>query len=78
MLLLEVAAGVQGHCRTWEVAEEAAEEEAKRHAELAAQFVVIPPGEEALPMPCPICKEHLKSEFLEDEEENVRLQCVDC
>ncbi|KAI5893471.1 uncharacterized protein SCHCODRAFT_02621902 [Schizophyllum commune H4-8] len=65
----DVAGDVKGKRRADATKDEAAEEEAKRHAELAAQFVVIPPGEEALPMPCPICKEHLKSEFLEDEEE---------
>ncbi|KAI9063314.1 hypothetical protein FKP32DRAFT_1628211 [Trametes sanguinea] len=47
----------------------AAEEAAKREAELRAMHVVVPPGDEAKPISCPICKEHLKSEFLEDEEE---------
>ncbi len=47
----------------------AAEEAAKREAELRAMFVVVPPGDEAKPISCPICKEHLKSEFLEDDEE---------
>ncbi|RPD67228.1 hypothetical protein L226DRAFT_529606 [Lentinus tigrinus ALCF2SS1-7] len=47
----------------------AAEEAAKRDAELRAMFVVVPPGDEAKPISCPICKELLKSEFLEDDEE---------
>jgi hypothetical protein len=29
----------------------------------------VPPGDEAKPISCPICKEMLKSEFLEDDEE---------
>ncbi|KAI9001076.1 hypothetical protein BD414DRAFT_473529 [Trametes punicea] len=47
----------------------AAEEAAKREAELRAMHVVVPPGDEAKPISCPICKEPLKSEFLEDDEE---------
>ena len=47
----------------------AAEEVAKRDAELRAQFVVVPPGDEAKLLSCPICKELLKSEFLEDDED---------
>ncbi|PFH52818.1 hypothetical protein AMATHDRAFT_172853, partial [Amanita thiersii Skay4041] len=47
----------------------AAEEIAKREAELKAQYVVVPPGDEAKPLSCPICKEVLKSEFLEEDEE---------
>lgn len=47
----------------------AAEEKAKREAELRAMFVVVAPGEEAKPFSCPICKEPMKCEFLEDEEE---------
>ncbi|KAH9951650.1 hypothetical protein B0H21DRAFT_716896 [Amylocystis lapponica] len=47
----------------------AAAEAAKRDAELRALFVVVPPGDEAKPISCPICKEPLKSEFLEDDEE---------
>ena len=45
------------------------EEAAKRDAELRAQFVVVPPGDEAMTISCPICKETLKAEFLEDDEE---------
>lgn len=47
----------------------AAAELAKRDAELRARFVIVPPGDEAKPLACPICKETLKSEFLEDDEE---------
>lgn len=47
----------------------AAEEKAKREAELRAMFVVVAPGEEAKQFSCPICKDPMKCEFLEDEEE---------
>ena len=47
----------------------AADEAAKGEAELRAMFVVVPPGDEAKAISCPICKEPLKSEFLEDDEE---------
>ncbi|KAI0770816.1 hypothetical protein BC629DRAFT_1583389 [Irpex lacteus] len=47
----------------------AAEEAAHRDAELRSMTVVVPPGDEAKAISCPICKEHLKSEFNEDEEE---------
>ncbi|KAF8621585.1 hypothetical protein AX15_007610 [Amanita polypyramis BW_CC] len=47
----------------------AAEENAKRDAELRAQYVVVPPGDEAKALSCPICKEPLKSEFLEEDED---------
>ncbi|KAJ7180206.1 hypothetical protein C8R43DRAFT_972196 [Mycena crocata] len=47
----------------------AAAEVAKRDADLRAQYVVVPPGEEAKPVACPICKEPFKSEFLEDDED---------
>ncbi|OCH92929.1 hypothetical protein OBBRIDRAFT_393575 [Obba rivulosa] len=46
-----------------------AAEAALREAELRAMFVVVPPGDEAKSISCPICKEPLKSEFLEDDEE---------
>lgn len=42
---------------------------AQRDAELRAQFVVVPPGDEAKSISCPICKETIKAEFLEDDEE---------
>jgi pre-mRNA cleavage complex 2 protein Pcf11 len=41
----------------------AAAEIAKRDAEL------VPPGDEAKPVSCPICKETIWSEFLEDDED---------
>lgn len=44
-------------------------ETAKREATLRAQYVIVPPGDEAQLVSCPICKETLKSEFLEDDEE---------
>ncbi|KAF8165246.1 hypothetical protein B0H34DRAFT_688435 [Crassisporium funariophilum] len=47
----------------------AAAENAKREAELRAQYVIVPAGDEAQVVSCPICKETLKSEFLEDDEE---------
>lgn len=47
----------------------AAEELAKRDAELRDMHVVVPPGDEAKPISCPVCKELFKSEFLEDDEE---------
>ena len=47
----------------------AAEEAAKREAELRGMFVIVPPGDEAKAISCPICKEPLKSEFMEEDEE---------
>ncbi|KIJ20263.1 hypothetical protein PAXINDRAFT_68604 [Paxillus involutus ATCC 200175] len=47
----------------------AAADAAQRDAGLRAQFVVVPPGDEAKLISCPICKETMKSEFLEDDEE---------
>ncbi|KIY67934.1 hypothetical protein CYLTODRAFT_422057 [Cylindrobasidium torrendii FP15055 ss-10] len=41
----------------------------KRHADLQAQTVVVPPGDEAKSLACPICKETMTSEFLEDDED---------
>lgn len=37
--------------------------------DLKSQYVTVPPGDEARPVSCPICKEALQIEFLEDEEE---------
>ncbi|PSS35552.1 hypothetical protein PHLCEN_2v1490 [Hermanssonia centrifuga] len=54
----------------------AAAEAAKHDAELGAMFVVVPPGDEAKSIACPICKETPKSEFLEDEEEWVWRKAV--
>ncbi|CAE6412213.1 unnamed protein product [Rhizoctonia solani] len=48
-------------------AQAAAAEE--RLAKLRASYVVVPPGEEAKPALCPVCKESIKSEYLEDDEE---------
>ncbi|KAF5390584.1 hypothetical protein D9757_002694 [Collybiopsis confluens] len=42
---------------------------AERDAKLRSEFVVVPPGDEAKSISCPICKEPLKSEFVEDDEE---------
>jgi pre-mRNA cleavage complex 2 protein Pcf11 len=44
-------------------------ESAKRDTELRARFVVVPPGDEAKHVTCPICKEVFKSEFNDDDEE---------
>ena len=46
-----------------------AEEKAKLERELRAMFVVVAPGEEAKPFSCPVCKEPMKREFLEEDEE---------
>ncbi|KZT62883.1 hypothetical protein CALCODRAFT_3811 [Calocera cornea HHB12733] len=50
---------------------------AKKRKELEKSFVVIPPGEDTKPRFCPICKEQLKTEFLEDEEEWVWRNAVE-
>ena len=47
----------------------AAAEDAKREAELQAQYVIVPLGDEAQIVSCSICKETLASEFLEDDED---------
>lgn len=41
----------------------------EREAKLRASYVVVPAGDEAKSMQCPICKESLKTEFLEDDED---------
>ena len=41
----------------------------KRDAELRAVYVVVLSGDEAKPVSCLICKETIKSEFLEDDED---------
>ena len=38
-------------------------------ADLRAQYVVVPAGDEARVISCPVCKEGLKPEFNEDDEE---------
>nr|GAT59894.1 predicted protein [Mycena chlorophos] len=47
----------------------AAAADAQREKELRAQYVVVPRGEEATPVSCPVCKEQFKSEFLDEDEE---------
>jgi pre-mRNA cleavage complex 2 protein Pcf11 len=51
------------------VKEAAAEELVKRNAELRAMHVVIPAGDETKPIKCPICKEPIAPQFLDDVEE---------
>ncbi|KAF9514172.1 hypothetical protein BS47DRAFT_901369 [Hydnum rufescens UP504] len=50
-------------------AKAAAAAAAERDAKLRAMFVVVPPGDESKPITCPVCRDQLKSEFLEDDEE---------
>ncbi|KZW04079.1 hypothetical protein EXIGLDRAFT_600069 [Exidia glandulosa HHB12029] len=74
----------RGHSRSWFVSLEdwtqegvldesarkaASEAHAERDSKLRAAYVVVPPGEEAKSVQCPVCKEFLKSEFNEDDEE---------
>ncbi|KAL0573968.1 mRNA 3' end processing factor [Marasmius crinis-equi] len=47
----------------------AAAEAHKRDAELRSQYVVVPPGDESKTISCPVCKEILSPEFVEDDEE---------
>ncbi|KAH8105907.1 hypothetical protein BXZ70DRAFT_917301 [Cristinia sonorae] len=47
----------------------AAADAAKVDAELRALYVVVPPGDEAKRLSCPICNERLEPEFMEDDEE---------
>lgn len=44
-------------------------EKMERAIDLESRYVTIPPGDEAKLVACPICKETLQIEFLEDEEE---------
>jgi pre-mRNA cleavage complex 2 protein Pcf11 len=44
-------------------------EKMQSQTSLKSQYVTVPPGDEAKPLSCPICKETLSIEFLEDEEE---------
>jgi hypothetical protein len=60
---------VKGKGRATNSRATAAAEAIKKDAELRAQFVVIPPGGEANTIACPICKEVLNPEFVEDDEE---------
>jgi pre-mRNA cleavage complex 2 protein Pcf11 len=52
----------------------AAQEKEKR---LKDAYVVIPLGDEAKTVTCPICKEVLSPEFLEEEEEWVYKNAID-
>ena len=42
---------------------------AEQEAKLRESYVVVPTGDEAKSIQCPICKETLKSEFLEEDED---------
>ncbi|KAF9451674.1 hypothetical protein P691DRAFT_662701 [Macrolepiota fuliginosa MF-IS2] len=44
-------------------------ERAENKVDPGSQYITVPPGDEAKPLSCPICKETLQVEFLEDEEE---------
>ncbi|KAI5994059.1 hypothetical protein EDC04DRAFT_2872625 [Pisolithus marmoratus] len=48
----------------------------QRDAELRAQFVVVPPGDKAKSIYCLICKETMKSKFLEDDKDWVQRDAV--
>ncbi|KAG9032954.1 hypothetical protein FRB95_000702 [Tulasnella sp. JGI-2019a] len=41
----------------------------EREAKLRASYVVVPPGDEAKSIKCPICKEGMQTEFLEEDED---------
>jgi pre-mRNA cleavage complex 2 protein Pcf11 len=45
--------------------------------DLRAQFVVVPAGAEAKMIACPVCKEVLRAEFNEDDEEWVWRNAMD-
>ncbi|KAF7977675.1 hypothetical protein HWV62_3124, partial [Athelia sp. TMB] len=60
--------GIEGH-RPMNAKAAAAADAQKRDAELRALYIIVPPGDEAKPISCPICKESIKSEFLEDDED---------
>ena len=60
--------GTDGH-RPLNAKAAAAADIVKHDAELRALYVVVPPGDEAKPVLCPICKETIESEFLEDDED---------
>jgi hypothetical protein len=70
----ETAADVKGKgsadgARRLTVKETVAAEAVKRDTELRSMHVVIPPGDEAKTIKCPICKEAIDPEFLEEDEE---------
>lgn len=56
--------------------EAAAAAAAEHEAKLRESYVVVPAGDEAKSIQCPICKEILKSEFLEDDEDWVWMNAV--
>lgn len=41
----------------------------ERVANLRKMYVVVPPGDESKTISCPVCKEQLKTEFMEEDEE---------
>lgn len=45
------------------------EEGEAAEAKLRASYVLVPPGDESKSVQCPICKETLKCEFLEEDED---------
>jgi len=47
----------------------AAADTQKGDAELRALYIIVLFDDEARPISCPICKESIKSEFLEDDED---------
>ncbi|THH10229.1 hypothetical protein EW145_g1475 [Phellinidium pouzarii] len=47
----------------------AANASAQREAVIKASVVVVPPGDEVKSISCPVCKETIKSDFQEEEEE---------
>lgn len=74
----DVAVDAKGKRRAdgWSAKEAAAAAAAEHEAKLRESYVVVPTGDEAKSIQCPICKETLKSEFLEDEEEWVWMNAV--
>jgi pre-mRNA cleavage complex 2 protein Pcf11 len=49
----------------------------ERESELKRAFVVISAGDETKAISCPICKEMLQPEFMEDDEEWVWRNAID-
>jgi pre-mRNA cleavage complex 2 protein Pcf11 len=74
----DVAVDAKGKRRAdGSTAKEAAAAAAAQHeAKLRESYVVVPAGDEAKSIQCPICKETLKSEFLEDDEDWVWMNAV--
>ncbi|KAF8528963.1 hypothetical protein BU17DRAFT_80117 [Hysterangium stoloniferum] len=69
--IVDVGVDAQGKRRTdgSSAKKAAAAAAAEQEAKLRNSFVIVPPGDEAKLIQCPICKETLKSEFLEDDED---------